>query len=114
MSEIEWADAEREAVRDELSGSPIGGGYYTTQVGTDEARDMADEVLDTLAPFVAAREAQARVDALREAAKEWQWGGWSDDLPPKGHSRPQLILGMAQKATSWLRAEADRIERGDR
>ena len=50
-----------------------------------------------------------KASALREAADEWQIGAWADDLPTGG-SRPQLILGMAQRATDWLRARADRME----
>lgn len=38
----------REQIADELSGWPIGTGYYQTQVAIDEARDMADAVLDLL------------------------------------------------------------------
>ena len=38
----------REEVVDELSGWPIGTGYYQTQVGIDEAREMADAVLALL------------------------------------------------------------------
>lgn len=36
---------DREAVRDEISGHPIGRGYYSTQVGVDEAGEIADAVL---------------------------------------------------------------------
>lgn len=42
----------------------------------------------------------------------WQTGGWADEMP-RGASRPALILGMAQRATDWLRARADRIARGE-
>lgn len=35
-------------IADELSGWPIGAGYYQTRVAIDEARDMADAVLDLL------------------------------------------------------------------
>jgi len=65
---IDWTAAEREAVRDELAGTPIGTGYYSTAVGIDEAHDMADEVLDALAPFVADRERQAAARALYHAS----------------------------------------------
>lgn len=53
-----------EEVGDELSGWPIGSGYYATQVGTDEARDMADAVLALCAsqPTVA----QVRGQVARE------------------------------------------------
>ena len=38
----------REEIADELSGWPIGTGYYQTRVATDEAQDMADAVLALL------------------------------------------------------------------
>lgn len=39
----------RDEIADELSGWPIvANGYYQTSVATDEARDMADVVLDLL------------------------------------------------------------------
>ena len=38
----------REEIADELSGWPIGAGYYQTRVATDEAQDMADAVLALL------------------------------------------------------------------
>ena len=38
----------RDEIADELSGWPIGSGYYQTRVAMDEARDMADAVLELL------------------------------------------------------------------
>lgn len=38
----------REQIADELSGWPIGAGYYASSVANDEARDMADAVLALL------------------------------------------------------------------
>ena len=38
----------RDRIADVLSGHPIGGGYYGTSVGVDEALDMADEVIADL------------------------------------------------------------------
>lgn len=35
-----------ETIADELSGWPIGSGYYRTQVGTDDAREMAQAIMD--------------------------------------------------------------------
>lgn len=48
--DIEIVDraARVEQVRDVLSGWPVGSGYYTGQVGTDEAREMAEAVVDEL------------------------------------------------------------------
>lgn len=48
---VEWREAQlpdREAVRDELSGWPIGSGYYQTSVSNEEAGEMADAVLDLI------------------------------------------------------------------
>lgn len=36
------------ATRDEIAGHPIGGGYYATSVGVDEASEIADALLDSL------------------------------------------------------------------
>ena len=38
----------RDRIADVLSGRPIGGGYYGTSVGREEALDMADEVIADL------------------------------------------------------------------
>ena len=38
----------KEEIAEELTGWPIGTGYYQTQVAIDEARDMADVVLALL------------------------------------------------------------------
>lgn len=37
--------ATRGEVRDEIAGHPIGGGYYATSVGVDEASEIADALL---------------------------------------------------------------------
>ena len=37
-----------EGIRDALSGWPIGSGYYSTAVGTDEASEMADAIMALL------------------------------------------------------------------
>ena len=42
----------RDRVADVLSGHPIGSGYYGTNVGADEALDMADEVIADLGLIV--------------------------------------------------------------
>lgn len=71
----------------------------------DFYRNSARAALEAVAPLIAAK-------ALRDAADAWQTGGWADDIP-KGATRPAVVLGMAQRATNWLRARADRIERGE-
>lgn len=46
-------DALIQAVRDEISGWPIGHGYYQTTIGTDEAEELAHVVVDTVLRLVA-------------------------------------------------------------
>ena len=41
-------DELRDRIADVLSGHPIGGGYYGTSVGREEALDMADEIIADL------------------------------------------------------------------
>ena len=84
-------DAEREAVR-------------RTAWTVDDAQDgwhMVDTTLDALAPFVAAREAQAAARALREAAEAAmleRWGEWK---------------WVVEAVAKWLHQCADRIEAGE-
>ena len=90
---VEWTDAEREAVGRAIAAWTL-----------DDAEDpetQIDTVLDALAPFAAAREAQAAAKALREAADDMQ-RVWVDE---------RRTLGMA--TDDWLRSHADRIERGE-
>ena len=68
---------------------------------SDEVRGDARAALEAVAPLIAAK-------ALRDAADAWQVGGWSESLPHRS-DRPALILGMAQRATTWLRARAEHI-----
>ena len=42
------SDELRDRIADVLTGHPIGGGYYGTNVGTEEARDLAEEIIDDL------------------------------------------------------------------
>lgn len=56
-----------ERIRDEITGHPIGSGYYQTAVGTDEAADIAADIL----PIVEAEVRAAKAEALREAADAW-------------------------------------------
>ena len=66
-------------------------------------RDYASTALAAAAPYIAAQ-------ALRDAADIWQINGWTGDGSVLGPSRPQQILGMAQRACDFLRARAARIE----
>ena len=42
------SDDLRDRIADVLSGHPIGSGYYGANVGTEEARDLAEEIIDDL------------------------------------------------------------------
>lgn len=42
------SDGLRDKIAEVLSGHPIGSGYYGTNVGMDEAQEMADELIDDL------------------------------------------------------------------
>ena len=46
------SDELRDRIAGVLSGHPIGSGYYGTNVGTDEALDMAQAVIDDLGLIV--------------------------------------------------------------
>lgn len=61
MTEIEWTDAEREALGNAMD-------PYAVGVLTQEEAENA--ILDALAELVAAREAQAAAQALREAVEK--------------------------------------------
>lgn len=50
-------EQDRDELRDELTGWPIGIGYYQTSVGVDEARDMADAILAS--PWLASQRSRA-------------------------------------------------------
>lgn len=71
----------------------------------DGARESWRAIVRAVAPHIAAQ-------ALRDAADIWQINGWTGDGSVLGPSRPQQILGMAQRACDFLRARADRIEAG--
>lgn len=67
---------------------------------------LADAVLAS--PVFARLLDQARADALREAADEWQVGAWTVlTAPIKAESQPQRILGAARAVTDWLRDRAN-------
>lgn len=68
MTDIQWTDAEREAVHDALAYTTIGTGYYSTTVDIDATCEMTEAALTALAPLIAARERAAGARALREAA----------------------------------------------
>ena len=68
-------------------------------IGTGDVR----LIIAAAAPYIAAQ-------ALRDAADIWQTNGWTGDGSVLGPSRPQQILGMAQRACDFLRARAARIE----
>ena len=84
-----------QAVAEALSGWPIGHGYYSTQVATDEAQDMAELAVEAARPT---NEREAKVAALMDAADDLE--ALVDDRHPDAANPDQ-----------WLRDRADRIER---
>lgn len=73
---MSWYANARNEVADMLSGWPIGQGYYSTSVGMDEARRMAEELLDSEWWFKQAREMKA--EAWDEAAGRLESDGLAD------------------------------------
>ena len=55
-------------------------------------------------------EKQAEVNALEDAARAWQVGGWSEVMlaPPVGIPS----IDYAQRVTDWLRARAEAAKEG--
>lgn len=96
MSGVEWTVAEREAV--EQAVRPFCHLAVVQRVAT--------VVLNTLAPFVAAREAQAAARALREAERVWQTSAWIDVLDGSTQQR----IGHAQQVTEWLHQRANLLD----
>ena len=116
MSDInpEWIEKAAQALHDLRSrrswafheiGQPLGDTVYDDERRAD-ARAALEAVADEL-------RAEGAAKALREAADAWQVSGWAADVPPAGADRPALILGMAQRATNFLRSRADQIEARD-
>lgn len=110
MSGVEWTDAEREAAGGHQVVHGSGNWPWRCECGqefrtsTGHARHVRDAILGALAPFVAAREAQAAARALREAEADY--------------SHLYLTRGAAAKVVAAvtcadLGARADRIERGE-
>lgn len=73
-----------EDVRDEISGWPIGSGYYSTQIGTDEAAEIARAVL-ALIPEPPTGDAEAEAER-RYPKRYWQI------------SHPAFVAGAAWQA----------------
>lgn len=101
-----WNGFQRPAAR-MTCGAPM------PSAGPDFAAQHQEDML-AAAGLLATDEALAEHDAqvLRDAAEAWQYGGWADDMP-KGTDRTALILGMAQRAATWLRARAARVAAGE-
>lgn len=53
-------NGQRDELADEMAGHPIGSGYYSTTVGVDEAREIADAILDD----------------MERAFQRWNLAGW--------------------------------------
>ena len=56
--------------------------------------------------WLAAHNAEVAAKALEDAANAWTQGGWANDMPPRGSSRSQIILGVSNAAGAFLRARA--------
>lgn len=66
------SDELRDRIADELAGHQIGTGYYAASVGMDEAREMAQAVIDELGlTTVEEREAQEPMPVRRFGRTEW-------------------------------------------
>ena len=111
MSAAEWTDAEREAVGGHQVVHGSGNWPWRCECGqefrtsTGHARHVRDAILGALAPFVAAREAQAAAKAVRGAADDMRTKTLFVNGPPTRTSR--------DFCAAWLRDRADRIERGE-
>jgi hypothetical protein len=63
--------------------------------------------------WLAAREAAARAEALREAADAWTQGAWSDVMLPKPTPPAVPVIAYSNRMGDWLRDRADSIARTD-
>jgi hypothetical protein len=107
VSAVEWSAAERDAVGALMC--PVHAGRRESDCRRCSHLPRA---LDVLAPFVAAREAQAAANALREAQAAVK--AERESVPTQILNRGQQaawIIGM-NRAHAILRSRADRIERG--
>lgn len=53
-----------ERIRDEVSGFPIGDGYYQTTVANDEAWDMTEDIMSVITPFLEEAYKQGQRDVI--------------------------------------------------
>lgn len=95
---------ERDALRDEIAGWPIGGGYYATQIAVDEATELADAILAAgYSRTPDAHLAAAKAEVLEEAARK---------IP----AQVAIARHIRERIADWLRARAARLREqgGDR
>lgn len=64
---------------------------------------VAEQIAAVLAPVVA----EAKAEALREAAEDWQVGGWSNVLLPAPTPPAVPVIAYSNRVLDWLR---DRVE----
>ena len=64
------SDELRDRIADVLSGHPIGSGYYGTNVGAEEARDLAEEIIDDLGLRV--ERANGREETFQRVVGKWE------------------------------------------
>ena len=69
------SDELRDRIADELAGHQIGTGYYETNVSMDEAREMAQAVIDALGLTVEKRidiPGRRGINPARRAVGKWE------------------------------------------
>ena len=100
------ARAEWDRYKPDLDGGPWEG---LTEAQRASWREGVEVVLAAAIPLVTPA---IKAEALREAAEDWQWGGWSTITgPAKRPEQVPRILGIADAVTGWIRARADQIKR---
>lgn len=74
---------EREALRDDIAYWPIGSGYYQTSIGIDEARDIADHLVELgwhrQGQITEAMVEAAAIACFASADGDWEAEDWPSD-----------------------------------
>lgn len=84
------------------------------RIAIEDLREAVHGAPDKAATALAAARAETTTATDEDAADAWQWGGWSTIT--ESAKRPEQaprILGIANAVTDWIRAHADRTEKGD-
>ena len=72
----------------------------------DNAAAYRAHLADALAPLLAGWLAEARAEALREAADAWTQGQWSEVMLPKPAPPAVPVIAYANRVGDWLRDRA--------